>query len=144
MQKLDDFTRAYVECALWSSTDNSSCEEAREGQGEPLDKDHSIDDIEPGTMAELVADCAEFQKRHADLLAVAYDLYRRREDYTPQSRAGHDFWLTRNGHGCGFWDRQELETDGIGDKLTEAAEAFGEYTLDVSEENPQTVIGYKG
>lgn len=23
-------------------------------------------------------------------------------------RFGHDFWLTRNGHGTGFWDRDEL------------------------------------
>lgn len=25
------------------------------------------------------------------------------------SRFGHDFWLDRCGHGCGFWDRGELE-----------------------------------
>jgi len=36
---------------------------------------------------------------------------------------GHDFWLTRNGHGAGFWDR------GLGDRgdsLTAICEALGE------------------
>lgn len=27
--------------------------------------------------------------------------------YSPE-RFGHDFWLTRCGHGAGFWDRDEL------------------------------------
>lgn len=30
------------------------------------------------------------------------------ESYGPE-RFGHDFWLTRNGHGAGFWDRNELK-----------------------------------
>lgn len=25
-----------------------------------------------------------------------------------EAQAGHDFWLTRNGHGTGFWDRPEI------------------------------------
>ena len=40
--------------------------------------------------------------------------------------AGHDFWLTRNGHGAGFWDRGLGEA---GKKLTDAAHAFGECNL---------------
>ena len=39
---------------------------------------------------------------------------------------GHDLWLTTRGHGIGFWDRDELEADGLGDRLTEACERFGE------------------
>lgn len=26
-------------------------------------------------------------------------------------QVGHDLWLTRNGHGTGFWDRRELESE---------------------------------
>lgn len=40
--------------------------------------------------------------------------------------AGHNFWLTRNGHGAGFWDRG---LGGIGDALTAAACEFPEQTL---------------
>ena len=36
---------------------------------------------------------------------------------------GHDFWLTRNRHGAGFWDRGYPEA--IGKALTDAAHAEG-------------------
>lgn len=36
---------------------------------------------------------------------------------------GHDFALTRNGHGAGFWDRGYGEA---GDYLTKQAHAYGE------------------
>jgi hypothetical protein len=31
---------------------------------------------------------------------------------------GHDYYMTRQGHGVGFWDRKELDADGLGDKLS--------------------------
>jgi len=37
---------------------------------------------------------------------------------------GHDLWLTTMGHGTGFWDREELEADGLGKKLTAACMLF--------------------
>ena len=40
--------------------------------------------------------------------------------------AGHDFWLTRNGHGTGYWDR---DMGSVGARLTEAAKSFGEVYL---------------
>lgn len=39
---------------------------------------------------------------------------------------GYDFWLTRNGHGAGFWDRGYGEA---GDKLTAFAEKFGQVNV---------------
>ncbi len=39
-------------------------------------------------------------------------------------RVGHDFWLTRQGHGAGFWDGDWPEE--IGEKLTALAEQFGQ------------------
>lgn len=41
----------------------------------------------------------------------------------------HDFWLTRNGHGAGFWDRTELDADELGDRLTVLAKEFGAVDL---------------
>jgi hypothetical protein len=38
------------------------------------------------------------------------------------AQVGHDFWLTRNGHGAGFWDRGIGD---YGDALTEHAHSFG-------------------
>lgn len=42
-------------------------------------------------------------------------------------QAGHDFWLSRNGHGTGFWDRDSYYyKDCIRDWLQRRAETFGE------------------
>ena len=38
--QLDEFTRGYIDAALWSSTDNSD-----EGGGQPLDSNYSVNDI---------------------------------------------------------------------------------------------------
>jgi hypothetical protein len=113
--KLDKFTRQYIETALWSSTDESD-----ESGGEPLDANYSASDIAPETVAEMAADCADFQEKYATLLD---------ESGLDSERAGHDFWLSRNGHGSGFFD----EGDGL-EKLQEAAESYGEYHLYVGDD----------
>jgi hypothetical protein len=112
--KVDEFTRAYMECALWSSTDTVNGEDVN------LDDNHCIEDIAPETLGKMIADCQKFQVQYSALLKTAYSMqHKTREglqDYTP-SQAGHDFWLTRCGHGAGFWDRGLGEA---GEKLTEA------------------------
>jgi hypothetical protein len=45
------------------------------------------------------------------------------EDYD-DAQAGRDFWFTRQGHGAGFWDRDQLKESG--EALSVAARAFGE------------------
>jgi hypothetical protein len=110
---LDEFTEAYIEAALWSSMDNSDPETG----GDPVDANWGAEDIAPKTLARMAADCARFQAENADLLALAGE----------PDQNGHDFWLTRNGHGAGFWDRDY--PDEIGDALTAAAEKFGEFDL---------------
>ncbi len=42
---------------------------------------------------------------------------------TPE-QLGHDLWLTRNGHGTGFWDRDAIP-ESKRKKLTEVARVFG-------------------
>lgn len=109
----DEFFRAYVSCALWSSTDDD---------GESLDV-YTIDDIEGDTVAQMRTDCREFLDLASDLIG------------DNASDAGHDFWLTRNRHGSGFWDRGTLYgTDGEGRKLTDLAHSFGEACLLVGDE----------
>jgi hypothetical protein len=42
-------------------------------------------------------------------------------------QAGHDFWLSRNGHGTGFWDRDSsYYSDHVRDWLQRKAAQFGE------------------
>ena len=115
----DAFTRQYIETALWSSNDNSD-----DSGGDPLDKNYSPSDLTVDTLREMIADCEKFQAENARMLARAYAEAKKPYD---AENAGHDFWLTRNGHGAGFWDR-DLPKD-VGDALTRASEKYGEINL---------------
>jgi hypothetical protein len=114
---LDAFTRAYLICALWSTTGDND---------RPLDADFDISDLGEEARKQAVDDCKKFQTENAELLArYRDDIIIRHGEYSADDYAGHDFWLTRCGHGCGFWDR-DYRTDGtIGGRLTEACKAFG-------------------
>ena len=62
----------------------------------------------------LRSDCERFFSVNFMLIKEAVKI----EGYTYVD-AGHDYWLTRNGHGTGYWDRDLGE---IGDQLTRASE----------------------
>lgn len=103
-----EFAQAYVEAALWSSNTSSD-------DDTPLDRDHNWTDIDEASLSAMIADCDKFQKEN-DLTG-----------YHPKY-AGHDFWLTRNGHGAGFWEN-DYGTEAQCEALTKAADAFGECYL---------------
>lgn len=124
--RMDDFTRGFLETALWSSTDNSD-----DSGGEPLDKNYSIDDFTPHALKELIADCEQFQRENAADLAVAYEQGIRGSEGDDEFSAGHDFWLTRCGHGTGFWDGDYPEPQAT--RLTKSAEKFGNVDLTVED-----------
>ncbi len=73
--------------------------------------------LSPDTLNSIMSDCEAFMRVASDLLTKAYN-----EEYNAR-QAGIDFWLTRNGHGAGFWDRDEL-SNGLGDALTTIAQSF--------------------
>lgn len=122
LANLDAFTQAYIECALWSSTDNSEEESA----GEFIDQNYGPEDLSLETLRGAVDDCAAFQ---TEMKGTLYSAYKVRPSYDA-SNAGHDFWLTRNGHGAGFWDRGLGD---IGERLSKAAKSYGSVDLVVSE-----------
>ncbi|GAA6622766.1 hypothetical protein [Scytonema sp. NUACC26] len=117
LPKLDEFTFAYIEAALWSSLDDDD---------EPMDKHYSIEDIHVFTLEEMIADCHSFQEKAGDRLHNNWE------------QAGHDFWLTRNRHGCGFWDG--FWDKELGKELTDLSHSFGEYDLYVG--NDDLIYGY--
>lgn len=104
----------YVECLLWAGLDWTDTVDngGTESNPRPLDENYSPDDIAPGALLSIEADCASFRAVCGSDLA----------DIDP-GQAGHDFYLTRNGHGTGFWDRG---LGAIGDRLTAAAHAYGD------------------
>ena len=109
---IDEFRRDYVICALWSSTGDD---------GEPLDNGRDSDDVSAATMATMREECAAFWAMNAADL-----------EHLDAGQCGHDFWLTRNGHGTGFWDRGY--PNGIGDRLTAASKMFGTVDLYVGDD----------
>jgi hypothetical protein len=128
---LDEFLDAYIEAALWSSTDN-----ADDSGGETLDKNFGVDDIAPETLARMRADCLAFlsNKLGGRLIAVAERLEAEGRWSLPggvecsvMAYAGHDAWLTRQGHGSGFWNGDW--PNGIAEGLDRLAKEFGEFSL---------------
>lgn len=106
---------SYLETALWSSNDESD-----EAGGEPMDANYSMDDVAFGALLQAARDLRDFCRQAGDLL-----------DGLEPSRVAHDFWLTRNGHGAGFWDRGMGER---GDALTRLCERFGSVHLEVGDD----------
>lgn len=120
---LDAFTRAYLECALWTSDP-----EPRSGEWSASDW-WSIDAIDPDSLARAIEDCRSFQDANRADLDEVSDTF-----HVDDTRHGHDFFLTRCGHGAGFWDRGYGE---LGRKLTDAAHAYGEVWISGPETTDQ-------
>lgn len=116
---LDLFTQGYIEAMFF--TDASDPDDG--------DLQHAtFADLAPETLTKIMADCAAFRAGNAELLERAYELGEAQLCYN-ETRAGHDFWLTRNGHGAGFWDRGLGE---VGDALSKACgwrTKFGEVDI---------------
>lgn len=112
---LDSMTIDYLVTALWSSCDEND---------DPMDDNYSIEDLSPEALENAQRDCAEFLKKAE----------KRIKGFDPgeiDSHFGHDFWLTRNHHGAGFWDGDYPE---FGDELTEISHEFGEVDLYVGDD----------
>jgi hypothetical protein len=117
---MDSFVASYIETALWSSTN---------GEGIPLDDDKYADtELAPETLKRFEVDCAKFEAEY-DKLTRGLVL----RSLPPDSHIPHDFWLTRNRHGAGFWDGDYPEP--LATQLTELAHSFGECDLYVGEDN---------
>lgn len=114
-QQLEEFTAGYTIALLWSTVDKTD-------EGELL----MLEDYEMSTAAadRCRADCrAFFIANYGELVAFTVRLEARLEEFTRWSYAGHQFALTRNRHGTGFWDNNLGE---LGDCLTDASRAAGE------------------
>lgn len=112
--ELDAFTKAYVETALWVSQDVN---------GGPLEDKYGVADIAPESLQAIVDDCKAFQEDNATLLTNRHLI----KICSPLLQGGHDFFLTRNGHGAGFWDGDWK--DDAGKILTRSSKLYGSQDL---------------
>ena len=97
-------TSDYVEALLWSSYDEA--DELTGGHSDEFTKRRD-------------EDCAAF-------LARASKILERYESEADDSQIGHDFALTRNGHGAGFWDRPQIYGEKAAKLLSKLSKRFGE------------------
>ena len=115
--ELDTITAAYTNALLWSEVDED---------GDPMDSTYDASDIDADSRERIRNTVEAFVSANADDLreALNNDNY----GYGPGDVAqiGHDFALTRNRHGAGFWDRG---LGAVGETLTEAAQKMGETSL---------------
>lgn len=119
---LDRMLAQYVGTALWSSTDESTPD-----GGEPMDSNYDADDVHPDCLKAMREDCQAFGEANA----AQIEQWNGPGDAWEQ--AGHDFWLTRNGHGCGFWDRGHGQWPNDGADLTSASKPYGSCDLYVAD-----------
>ena len=116
---LNQFEAGYVSCIMWLTTDDDG--DSIDGLG--------LEDMAPEALDEIHADCEAFL---ADNL-TDMDWYL--TNIGDHHSAGHDFYLTRNGHGAGFWDRS-YATDAREPllRLSDSARVYGTSDGDIGDD----------
>jgi len=120
LRGLTSFEEGYIDALLWTERVDFDSDEHLDDAG------YDAGDLTKASLESVIADCQGFIEQaqaveHPDEFPWDdrdYDA----ENLEDSSQAGHDFLLTRNGHGAGFWDR------GIGawgTTLTDIAKTFG-------------------
>jgi hypothetical protein len=104
---LDTFTKAYLHAMAWT-------EDPHPGSGEYPEPDYQTD-FAADVIQDAIRDCTAFQTQCPEVQGN-------------EEHAGKDFWLTRNGHGAGFWDGDWPEPAAT--ILDKASKRFGEYDVE--------------
>jgi hypothetical protein len=111
MTNLEEFTQGYIAAMYFTET----------GEDDQPERDA---DMVISFQANVEADCLSFWGKIGSLIESG-------DDKQTPTQAGHDFWLTRNGHGAGFWDG---DWPIHGDALDALASSYGEvYTYATDE-----------
>jgi hypothetical protein len=118
----DEFFDSYIETALWSTNDESD-----EYGGNPLDDNYGPEDFDDKDLKKLRDEAWEFFETHQADFDNGWP-----KGVGAYGQAGHDFWLTRNGHGAGFWDGDWRKP--YDDQLTEASKTYGSVDIMVGDD----------
>lgn len=110
----EDFIFAAATCLQWQASDMSE----DGGNGYPITEEG--DEYTEAVADVIREDCLAFLESAEDLLTA---------DGIPASQAGHDFILSANHHGTGFWDRGYPHGDELHD-LSDGYQVGAEFALD--------------
>lgn len=131
MYDVDTVLESYIKTALWSSYDESD-----DNGGHPMDENYSPGDLADETVKAMRADVEDFLRC---IELEDPDVFDAMEGtvWEDPGQVGHDFWLTRNGHGAGFWDRYSDVPRGaqeLGAFLTRWSKHYGSADLYVGDD----------
>ncbi len=109
--ELAEIMKHYIAAAFWTTVDDSHDDyNPATGGGPYLEENFDYADV---ANVDVIAE----ELRRFIMSTRLGDL-----DGLTSESIGHDFWLTRNGHGTGFWDRGLGD---VGDRLSKRAEGAG-------------------
>lgn len=124
---IESFLHHYIVAALWSTNDESD-----ESGEEPFDANYDESDLAPETLEAMRKDCIAFLEAAQGLIndktCLRSNQWLGDGVYSALDLAGHDFWLTRCGHGVGFWEDDRWE-ESAGKKLDALSKEAGEVWL---------------
>ena len=100
------FTQVLI-TMLWSECDDTD-------QNNPLDYNYEFEDIDFNLVNTIKNKYLSFLETAVTILPPDF--------VVDWEKIGYDFWLTCRGHGAGFWDREELNYQNIGNQLTKVCE----------------------
>ena len=143
--QLDDMVAGYVTCALWAGQDWSLVnDEDPDAPVNPVpwDDNYGPEDLSEDAWKTIRDMCRDFVTYVEENIGPdALDTW---VSYGESwERIGHDFYLTRNGHGAGFWDRwfDGGERETMGNGLADAARTWGESDFYVGDDGKLEVEG---
>lgn len=114
------FIEGYTEAMLWANT----WTQREDGEIESVDALTGSYELSEEAQKALEQDCFDFLT--PQVVRLIWGAIRRAEYGYSLQHAGHDFALTRNGHGAGYWDRG---LGIVGDALSEIARPYGTRSL---------------
>ena len=106
--KFDLFVESYLQTAAWATCEAGECQEFT-NDGKKIAALHC---------AKFLNKCHQNGIKRSTLLSFAG------EDLP--MLAAPDFFLTRHGHGAGFWDKENIYGEELAAKLTEISKEMGE------------------
>lgn len=115
MTKIEAMVEAYIEAIYFTETGDS-------------DQPPADAKLTPLTKCQAYSDCRNF------LWAIGeYNPVDGFDDLDPK-QLGHDLWLTRNGHGTGFWGRPEIYGEANAVLFTRLSKIIGSHDAEFLDE----------
>jgi hypothetical protein len=111
--------QGYLECQLWAGLDTSR--EDNSDNNPNYDENYDVADVSIEYVQHVTDELIDVVTQHP-LAVRMYLNAREREGYDRNELFGHDFYLTREHHGAGFWDRGLGD---LGEYLTKVAQTYG-------------------